>query len=84
MIKIIKVHDHLGAGVYDMQCDCPGSDAFIVNSRASCPVHYNPTDHMVDCPFCHIKVALFIIVGNYEDEIKASPVIGEDTQEERK
>lgn len=71
MIKIGKIHSHLGEGVYSMRHDsCENDDQteFLVNTRDSCPINFNLADGMVDCPWCHVKVALDIILNNDKRE----------------
>ena len=64
MIKIKKVEEHLGSGVFTMECSC--NDApFLVNTRPEVPVHFNPTTNMVRCPYgCGVEVSLMIILEN--------------------
>lgn len=70
MIRIGKIHSHLGDGVYSMlhdSCDKDAKTEFFVSSRSPY-VNYNPADGMVDCPWCHVKVALDVVVNNSKRE----------------
>lgn len=59
MITIGKIQDSWGEGVYSMRDDCVGSN-FLVRTV---PPHknYDPQTDMVECPNCHVKVALSVL-----------------------
>lgn len=64
MITIKHIHEHLGAGVFSMECGCVDED-FLVNTRETCPVNYTPHSKLVRCPWCKIEVGVGVIIDNF-------------------
>lgn len=87
MIKIGQIHSHLGEGVWSMiHVSCVDDDRteFLVNSRPLCSINFDPSTELVECPWCHVKVALSIILENYTRNHKIEEWSEPKTLEEQK
>ena len=59
----------MGDRVYSMvhdSCETDSRTEFVVNTRAGSALNYDPVTELVECPWCHAKVALDVILANYQ------------------